>query len=103
MQNLNLAYLQPKTKIFVELLLMTTLLQSQVATRERRREQPVREIFVQAKDHAPLLRGLRVFLSKVVRKTDVAGSAAEKAALAWACRVAVDTLSELNVSAPAVD
>lgn len=119
MQILNLTYLQPKTKTFIELLLITIILLSQ---QERQRLQPQRQtyddtnnnnnnnkkakknynekplidIFVKvAHHHHPsLARGLTFFLKTVVANTDVAGEKSERDIVRWGCKVAVRVLND---------
>ncbi|KAF8866067.1 hypothetical protein BDZ45DRAFT_710738 [Acephala macrosclerotiorum] len=94
-KNLNLSYLQPKTKTFMEVLFISILLDSQKQAGPKRDEQAVATIFVKAKDTPELIRGLQYFLKKVVGKTDIAGGKDEKATVKWACKVAGDTLEVL--------
>lgn len=94
LKNLNLSYLQPKTKTFLEVLFITLLLQSQRQSESKRDEQAVVNILGKAKDTPQLIRGLQYFL-KVVSKTDIAGGKEEKATVKWACKVAGDTLEAL--------
>ncbi|KAG9231427.1 hypothetical protein BJ875DRAFT_506667 [Amylocarpus encephaloides] len=92
LKNLNLSFLQPKTKTFIEVVLVTVLLQSQKQSKDTRDEQAVVNIFGKAKDTPRLFTGLQYFLRKVVSKTDIAGSKEELATVKWACKVARDTL-----------
>lgn len=95
LKNLNLSYLQTKTKTFLEVLFISLLLQSQKQSETKRDEQAVVAIFAKAKDTPQLIRGLQYFLKKVVSKTDIAGGKEEKATVKWACKVARDTLEAL--------
>jgi len=88
LKNLNLSYLQPKTKTFLEVLFITLLLQSQRQSESKRDEQAVVNILSKAKDTPQLIRGMQYFLKKVVSKTDIAGGKEEKATVKWACKVA---------------
>ncbi|KAL8915521.1 MAG: hypothetical protein Q9171_000086 [Xanthocarpia ochracea] len=74
---LNFPYLQPKTSIFVELMIIAIILHSQKGMGGSRDESKVIEIFVQANRNTGLARGLQRFLRKTVSKTDVAGSKAD--------------------------
>ncbi|CZR57415.1 related to osmosensing protein SGD1 [Phialocephala subalpina] len=94
-KNLNLSYLQPKTKTFMEVLFINILLDSQKQAKSKRDEQAVVSIFAKAKDTPELIRGLQYFLKKVVGKTDIAGGKDEKATVKWACKVAGDALEAL--------
>ena len=94
-QTLNLAYLQPKTRTFVELFLITVLVQSQLGAEGKRNEKAVMDIFLTLKDVPELTTGLQFFMKKVVRKTDVAGSKQDQATVKWGCKVADDALTAL--------
>ena len=91
-QTLNLAYLQPKTRTFVELLLISVILHSQQGSSSKRDEKPIMEVFLLSKDNPNLARGLRYFLRKVVSKTDVAGGKQDRETVVWGCKVAADAL-----------
>jgi nucleolar MIF4G domain-containing protein 1 len=102
LKNLSLSYLQPKTKTFVEVLLITIMLQTQAKFKDKRDEAAVISIIMKAKDTPGLVRGLQYFLKKVVSKTDIAGGKAEKATVKWACKVAGDALAAVFTSDAAV-
>ena len=55
-------------------------------------------IFSEIKDDGPLARGLQYFLKRVVGKTDVAGSNADRDTVRWGCRVAINTLRDIAAS-----
>ncbi|KAE9369452.1 dihydrolipoyl dehydrogenase [Stipitochalara longipes BDJ] len=65
LKNLNLSYLQSKTKTFMEVLFITVLLQSQRQSGSKRNEQAVVNIFTKAKDTPELVNGLQYFLRKI--------------------------------------
>ncbi len=94
-QTLDLAYLQPKTRLFVELLLITVILHGQRAWRTKREERVLMETFLKVRETPQVARGLQYFLMKVVSKTDVAGGRAEGETVRWACRVAGDALAAI--------
>lgn len=98
LQTLNLAYLQPKTRTFVELLLITVILHLQQGSERNRDEKPIMEVFLPSKDIPNLARGLQYFLKKVVSKTDVAGSRRDHETVRWGCKVAGDGLKYLMSS-----
>lgn len=50
-QNLNLAYLQPKTQLFVELLLITVILHGQRASTTKREEKVLMATFLKDSMH----------------------------------------------------
>ncbi|KAG0647265.1 Suppressor of glycerol defect 1 [Hyphodiscus hymeniophilus] len=91
LKKLSLTYLQPKTEMFLEVTMITILLQSQKGSKIRD-EEAVVSVFMKIKDEKLLIRGLQYFLKKVVRKTDIAGGEEEKGTVKWACKVASDTL-----------
>ncbi|KAH8592249.1 hypothetical protein B0O99DRAFT_549069 [Bisporella sp. PMI_857] len=97
LKNLNLQYLQPKTSIFIEVLLISVLLQSQRHSETKRDEIAVVNVMLRIKDTPQLIRGLQYFLKKVISKTDIAGKKDDKKTVKWACKVASDTLQDLVV------
>jgi len=92
LKKLNLSYLQPKTKIFMEVLFITIFLESQRESRSKRDEQSVVNILDKVKYIPQFITGLLYFLKKVVRKTDIAGGKKQDAIVKWACKIARDTL-----------
>ena len=96
-----MAYLQPKTRTFIELMLITIFLQSQRNSKGGRDERAVVDIFMQATDMPQLARGLRYFIKKIVSKTDVAGGKAERETVRWGCRVAGNALRAIDMLKPA--
>ncbi|RFU31974.1 hypothetical protein B7463_g4354, partial [Scytalidium lignicola] len=95
LKNLNMTYLQSKTKIFVEVLLITVLLQTQRQAKEQRDEKAVENIFLKVKETPQLITELQYFLKMVVAKTDIAGGKQEKDTVKWACKIARKTLESL--------
>ncbi|KAH6677516.1 hypothetical protein B0J14DRAFT_560306 [Halenospora varia] len=95
LKNLNLAYLQPKTKTFMEVLFITIFLQSQKGSETKGDEQAVVNIISKAKETPQLVTGLQYLLRTVVSKTDIAGGKEEKATVKWACKIAGNTLEAL--------
>ncbi|KAI9037274.1 MIF4G domain-containing protein [Aspergillus affinis] len=100
LKTLNFAYLQSKTSTFVELLLITTIQQSQKSKRgkkEKKKDEDVRdeqalmEIFVRTRDTPQVVKGLMYFIRKVVSKSDIV-SEKEQKVVRWGCKVAVDAL-----------
>ncbi|KAL9104350.1 MAG: hypothetical protein Q9163_000696 [Psora crenata] len=95
LKNLNLAYLQPRSRMFVELLLITTILQSQPPDEKRRNEAAVLDIFMKPKEMPQMASSLQFFLKKVVGKSDVAGSQRDRQIVKWGAKVAGDALSAI--------
>ncbi|KAF1945794.1 dihydrolipoyl dehydrogenase [Clathrospora elynae] len=94
LKNLNFPYLQPKTKTFVEVLLVTTILESLKAsrTKDKRDERVVREVFVEVDQAPEMITGLQFFLKKTVSKTEIVEKA-EKETVRWACKSIIDMLT----------
>ncbi|TGO29585.1 hypothetical protein BPAE_0013g00370 [Botrytis paeoniae] len=83
LKNLNLSYLQAKTKTFCEVLFITIILQSQKASKESRDTKAIANLFSRVKETPQMITGLQYFLKKVVGKTDIAGGKAEKEIVKW--------------------
>jgi nucleolar MIF4G domain-containing protein 1 len=106
LKTLDFAYLKPKTRTLVELLLITIILQTQQKRKTNRQkeikgnaddnasfdENPLRKVFLRAQEAPQVVAGLIYFLRKVVAKSDVMSSKWEKKVVSWGCRIAVDTL-----------
>ncbi|RDW72279.1 uncharacterized protein DSM5745_07451 [Aspergillus mulundensis] len=103
LKTLNFAYLQPKTKTFVELLMISIIQQSQKQQKKKKsrskgeeepalNEQPLVEIFMKTRDTPQIVKGCIYFLRKVVAKTDIVASEKEAVMVKWGVRVAVDAL-----------
>jgi nucleolar MIF4G domain-containing protein 1 len=95
LQILDFAYLQPKTKTFLEVLLVTVFqdLEKKAAKSGIDSEKSIVDIFAKAKEAPQMLVGLQYFLSNNVKPSFLALSGTEKAALKRACRTALDTLT----------
>jgi nucleolar MIF4G domain-containing protein 1 len=96
LKNLNFPYLQPKTKTFVEVLLVTTILESLKASKskDKRDERAVREVFVEVDQAPEMIAGLQFFLKKAVSKTEIVEKA-EKETVRWACKSIMDMLTRV--------
>ncbi|KAL4775679.1 hypothetical protein BDW60DRAFT_204248 [Aspergillus nidulans var. acristatus] len=101
LKTLNFAYLQPKTKAFVEVLMISIIQQSQKQKKKSKSkskledsldEQPLVEIFMKTEDTPQIIKGCIFFLRKVVAKTDIVASEKEAVMVKWGVRVAVDAL-----------
>ena len=93
LKSLDLANLQSKTKVFVEVLLTTVM----VLLRKKGRdgfELAVKDVFAQVHAHADLVTGLRYYISTVIAHTEIAADKREKKAIVQGCRFAVEALSE---------
>lgn len=98
---LNFAYLQPKTRTFVELLLITAILRTQQKKLQQKRsdsnendfdEKPLVDIFMRTRETPQIVRGLIYFMRKVVAKSDIPASKREKKIVKWGSTLAHDTL-----------
>jgi nucleolar MIF4G domain-containing protein 1 len=96
LKNLNFPYLQAKTKTFVEVVLVTTILEALKTskTKDKRDERAVREVFVEADQAPEMIAGLQFFLKKTVSKTDIVEKA-EKETVRWACKSVMDMLTRV--------
>jgi nucleolar MIF4G domain-containing protein 1 len=115
LKNLNFAYLQPKTSMFVELLVITIIqLQeqqpkqalshsspsSQTAEKQKEKDKVIDEktlqrIFQRAQETPQMINGLLYFIRKVVSKTDLIPSSErglQRVAFQRGCKVAANTL-----------
>ncbi|KAF3479930.1 nuclear protein [Arthroderma uncinatum] len=100
---LDFPYLQPKTKMFVEVLLITTMVQSQQKSHRKAKdsenseagydEKALVSIFMKTAETPQVVAGLRYFIRKVIAKSDVVSSKRDKKLVKWASKAALDTLS----------
>ncbi|KAK2858391.1 hypothetical protein FQN49_004777 [Arthroderma sp. PD_2] len=100
---LDFPYLQPKTTMLVEVLLITTMIQSQQKSHRKAKdsengdspydERALVGIFMKTTETPQVVAGLRYFIRKVIAKSDVVSSKRDKKLVKWACKVALDTLS----------
>ncbi len=96
---LSLPVLKHQAIMFVEILLIVVICKSQERTKGTRDEDSLAQIFVKCRDTPQVVGGLRHFLKKVVRHTDLASSKVEERLVKWGCKVAIDTLTVVS-SAP---
>lgn len=105
---LNFAYLQPKAKTFVELLIISIIQQSQKSKKPKksksknkdgdedaRDEKALMDIFLRAQETPQIVKGLIYFIRKVVAKTDIVPDK-ELKVVKWGCKVALDALKALS-------
>lgn len=95
LKHINLSYLQPKTKMFVEVLFITIFLQLARKSEDGKDERAIINIVSQIKDTPCLVRDLQCFLKTVVAKTDIAGGKTDTAKVKWSCRVAEQAFKRL--------
>ncbi|KAJ5801116.1 uncharacterized protein N7518_003184 [Penicillium psychrosexuale] len=102
LKNLNFAYLQPKTKTFVEVLIISIIQQSQKSKTKKKsksstpdepekNEAALMQIFLRVKETPHIAKGLIFFVRKVVAKSDIV-SPEELKLVRWGCNVATDAL-----------
>lgn len=100
LKNLNFAYLQPKTKTFVEVLIISIIQQSQKSKKKKKsstteeaekQEKALMQTFLRVKETPNIGKGLIYFVRKVVAKSDIV-SPEEQKLVKWGCDVAVDAL-----------
>ncbi|CAO2654185.1 Nn.00g109180.m01.CDS01 [Neocucurbitaria sp. VM-36] len=96
LKNLNFPYLQLKSKTFVEVLLVTTILESLKTSKNKdnRDERAVREVFVEVDQAPEMIAGLQYFLKKTVGKSDIV-EGTEKDTVRWACKSIIDMLNRV--------
>lgn len=97
LKNLNFPYLQPKTKTFVEVLLVTTILESQKGSKDKRNNKALLEVFVEVDQAPEMIAGLQYFMKKIVVKSDIVGKG-EKETVAWGCKAVMDMLTRILAS-----
>lgn len=95
---LNLALLKEQASMFVEILLVTMISKGLEGAKEDRNEDLLAKIFARCKETPQMIGGLRHFLKKVVRHTDLAGSKSETRLVRWGCGVAINTLKMISSS-----
>ena len=92
LKTLNLTLLNEQARMFVEVLLIVVITRSRDGASEAQHEESLARIFARCKDTPQMIGGLRNFLKKAVRHTDLVSSKSETELVKWGCGVAVDTL-----------
>jgi nucleolar MIF4G domain-containing protein 1 len=92
---LNFAYLKPKTRTFIEILLVTVIVESQKGAKGGRDEKSLLSIFINTDTALGMVPGLQYFIKKVISKTDITANKAEKETVKWACKVVSGLLTRL--------
>jgi nucleolar MIF4G domain-containing protein 1 len=96
LKTLNLAYLKEQARIFVELLLVAVILQSQDAVGNGRDEKVLRTTFSKVANAPQIINALQIFIKKVVARSDLTASPKERTTLLWGSKIAADTLKTLR-------
>ncbi|KAJ4992620.1 dihydrolipoyl mitochondrial precursor [Stagonosporopsis vannaccii] len=94
LKNLNFPYLQPKTKTFVEIMLVTAILETQKGAKGDKKETALLQTFVEVDQAPEMVAGLQFFLKKVVSKTDIVDKA-EKETVRWGCKAIISVLNRI--------
>ncbi len=94
LKNLNFPYLQPRTKTFVEIMLVTAILETQKGAKGERKEVPLLQTFVEVDQAPEMVAGLQFFLKKVVSKTDIVQKS-EKETIKWGCKAVINVLNRV--------
>lgn len=97
---LDFAFLQARTRMFVEVLLTTVLLQASKSTAGY--ESTVQEVFTQAATAEGLLQGLRYFLESTVSKAEIAATKKERRVVREGCEHAIQALAVAKEKGPVV-
>jgi len=93
LKNLNFPYLQPKTRTFIEILLVTSMLETQKGSKDRNTK-ALLEVFVEVDQAPEMIAGLQYILKKVVVKTTIVEKR-EKETVKWACTSITDMLTRV--------
>ncbi|WEW60171.1 suppressor of glycerol defect [Emydomyces testavorans] len=110
LKTLDFLYLQPRTKSFVELLLITIMQQTQQkALRKQQKargfedggfdEKKLVDVFLKLQDAPQVVPGLIYFIRKAFAKSGVLTLKQDKKLLKWGCRLALDTLKMISEAA----
>jgi nucleolar MIF4G domain-containing protein 1 len=92
---LSFQYLKPKTKTFIEIMIVTVILESQKRAKEGRNEKGLLNIFINVDTAPEMIAGMQFFLKKVVRKSELTANKAEKETVQWACKAVGEMLTRL--------
>jgi nucleolar MIF4G domain-containing protein 1 len=94
LKNLNFPYLQPKTKTFVEIMLVTAILETQKGAKGDKKETALLQTFVEVDQAPEMVAGLQFFIKKVVSKTDIVDKA-EKETVKWGCKAVIGVINRI--------
>ena len=93
---LNLTYLQQHTRIFLEVLLTTMILQTQKGQEKGRNEAKLLKPVLESKELLEMASSLQYFIREVLGKSDIAGSSTERRTVKYGCRIICDALAALS-------
>ena len=95
LKNLNFPYLQPKTRTFIEVLLVTTILDTQRGSKNQQNDnKALLEVFIEVDQAPEMIAGLQYFMKKTVAKTDIVEKR-EKEIVKWGCQAVMDMLTRV--------
>jgi nucleolar MIF4G domain-containing protein 1 len=100
---LNFAYLQAKTKSFLEIVISTSFKQLSKKSKVLGPEQitldsAITGMLMRAKDTPQVITGLQYFLSKEANFSDIASSSSERKVLKKASKTAILVLTQISTS-----
>lgn len=98
-QNLNFAFLRPKTRAFLEVLFTTAILETQKRCKQGHDEQALSGIFEAATSTPQVIPGLRLFFQRLGNAAEFAKSGHEKETVQWGFRVSRDALTRIQADA----
>ncbi|KAF1963279.1 hypothetical protein CC80DRAFT_521347 [Byssothecium circinans] len=105
---LNFPYIKPKTQRLIEVMLVTTILETQKSKGKSRPskfhdEKALLNVFINVDAATEMIAGLQYFFKKVVSKSEITASKREKDTVKWACRAVMDMLERLMATTTVED
>ncbi|KAL9061904.1 MAG: hypothetical protein Q9157_009227 [Trypethelium eluteriae] len=106
-KTLNLPYLRPNTRTFIEVMLIAIIQQTQSSTdfketSKSKNKAALISIFSKAKENPDLAAGLQYFIKTYVARSDIVASVKEKKALKRSCEIIGEILSVFVVETNSV-
>lgn len=100
---LNFAYLQAKTKSFLEVIMSTVFKQlskgaKEASDEQTRLENGISALLMRAKEHTQVISGLQYFLSKEADLENIASSKSERRTMRRALKTCLLVLAQLSSS-----
>ena len=96
LKTLNLRLLQDQTSLFLEVLFTVVLATSQEGAKRSQYRSRIASVFGKCAETPQIAPGLRLFLKRVVRKTDMTSSKAEERLVQEGCDIAMDVLGGMS-------
>ncbi|CCJ28476.1 unnamed protein product [Pneumocystis jirovecii] len=94
-KKLNFFHLQPKTKTFVEVFFSTLILETQKGHNPRNAA-PIQEIFRKLSSYPSLVEGIKIFLMKYLKNTEIFNLKEDKETFIWGSKKALEIL-DVNI------